>query len=114
MARSVANCSISRPQVPNKDGRLKPQMYATLSFGESEQHTMLAIPSQSVQELDGKTLVFVAEPQGAFTAKEVILGTEADGWIEVLSGLQPGERLVTAGGFLLKSQLSKSTAGDNE
>jgi multidrug efflux pump subunit AcrA (membrane-fusion protein) len=67
-----------------------------------------------VQELDGKTVVFVAEPQGGFTAKEVTLGTEVDGWIEVLSGVQPGERLVTTGGFLLKSQLSKSAAGDNE
>ncbi len=103
-----------RCRVPNKDGRLKPQMYATLSFGEGERRTLLAIPSPAVQELDGKTMVFVVEPQGGFTAKEVTLGTEVDGWIEVLSGLQPGERLVTAGGFLLKSQLSKSAAGDDE
>ena len=103
-----------RCRVPNTAERLKPQMYTTLSFGESEQHTMLAIPSQAVQELDGKTVVFVADPQGAFTAKEVTLGTEADSWIEVLSGMQPGERLVTTGGFLLKSQLSKAAAGDSE
>ncbi len=103
-----------RCQVPNSQGKLKPQMYATLSFGEGEARSFLAIPAQAVQDLDNKAVVFVTEDQKTFAPREVALGPEIEGWAEVLSGLRPGERIATAGSFLLKSELSKSAADAEE
>lgn len=103
-----------RCQAPNLQGKLKPQMYATLSFGEGEPQAVLAVPSRAIQELDGKTVVFVAEDAGKFSAREVVLGSETEGWVEILSGATAGEKIVTAGSFLLKSELSKSATNTEE
>ncbi len=54
--------------------------------------------------------MFVEEGDG-FLAKPVSLGATDGEWIEVLSGIEPGERVVVRGGFILKSELQKSEAG---
>lgn len=103
-----------RCRVPNMQGKLKPQMYATLSFGEGEPRTTLAVPSQAIQELNGKTVVFIATGTEQFLPREVMLGPETAGWVEILSGVSSGEKIVTVGSFLLKSELSKSATAEEE
>lgn len=103
-----------RCRVPNMQGKLKPQMYTTLSFGEGEPRTTLAVPSQAIQELNGKTVVFIATGTEQFLPREVMLGPEAAGWVEILSGVSSGEKIATAGSFLLKSELSKSATAEEE
>ena len=48
--------------------------------------------------------VFVARDGGKFVPREVRLGLAADGWVEVLEGLRPGERVVTSAQFLIDSE----------
>jgi len=99
-----------RCQVPNADGRLKPEMYASLALGAGEAHEVLVVPSAAVQELRGKPIVFVRTAQGSFERRDVTLGAEAEGWIEVRSGVTQGESVVTTGAFLLKSELLRGRA----
>ena len=54
--------------------------------------------------VDGVTFVFVHHDEGRFEPREVVVGVEGDGQIEVLSGLIPGERVVTAANFLIDSE----------
>jgi cobalt-zinc-cadmium efflux system membrane fusion protein len=103
-----------RCQAPNADGRLKPHMYATISLGQSESLSIVVAPSQALQDLNGKPVVFVAGENGAFTPREVEIGLESEGWTEILSGLQVGEKIVTTGSFLLKSELSRSALQEEE
>lgn len=103
-----------RCRVPNVQGKLKPQMYTTLSFGEGEPRTTLAVSSQAIQELNGKTVVFIAADTEKFLPREVRLGPETEGWVEILSGVSLGEKIVTTGSFLLKSELSKSATEAEE
>jgi cobalt-zinc-cadmium efflux system membrane fusion protein len=103
-----------RCRVPNQYGRLKPQMYATLAFGEAEARSVPVVPSQAVQELDGKSVVFTVDGAGKFSAREVATGPESEGWTEIRSGVQPGEKIVTTGSFLLKSELSKASMQEEE
>jgi cobalt-zinc-cadmium efflux system membrane fusion protein len=103
-----------RCRTPNPQGKLKPQMYATLSFGAGESHAVLAVPSQAIQELEGKTVVFVAKEAGQFLVREVTLGLEVEGQVEILTGIAPGEKVVTTGSFLLKSELSKPATDAEE
>lgn len=102
-----------RCEVPNPDGRLKPEMYATVEIGESQPRTIVAIPATSVQTVSGQASVFVVESDGRFRVRPVELGPERDGLVEVRRGLRVGERVVAEGAFILKSELMKaSDAGE--
>ncbi len=99
-----------RCEVPNPDGRLKPEMYATVALGEGEPRTVLVVPQDAVQTLDGSPVVFVAEGGDRFRAQPVTPGAKIDGLIEVTEGLTADQPIVTAGSFLLKSELLKAAA----
>ncbi len=98
-----------RVEVANPDGRLKPEMYATVQVGESEPRPILAVPATCVQSLEGQSTVFVSEADGRFRARPVELGVERDGMVEVKRGLAEGDRVATAGAFILKSEMLKSS-----
>jgi RND family efflux transporter MFP subunit len=100
-----------RCQVPNTDGRLKPEMYANVEIGEGDPHELVAVPTGAVQTMHGQSSVFVAEADGRFRARVVDIGSERDGLVEVRTGLRAGERVVTSGAFVLKSELLKTGAG---
>ena len=97
-----------RCEVPNRDGRLKPEMYATVDVGEQQPRPVLAIASTAVQTVNAQPSVFVAEPGNRFRVRPVELGPERDGQVVVRRGLQAGEKVVTGGAFILKSELFKS------
>jgi cobalt-zinc-cadmium efflux system membrane fusion protein len=60
----------------------------------------------------GKPTIFVREGEGAFEAREITAGRESGGYVEVLSGVSPGDEVVTEGGFYLKSLMLKDEMGD--
>jgi cobalt-zinc-cadmium efflux system membrane fusion protein len=103
-----------RCQVPNADGRLKPEMYASLTLSSGEPHEVLAVPSGAVQEIGGAPLVFVRTRGGSFERRDVTLGQEAEGWVEVRSGLKEGEEVAAGGSFLLKSELLEASVAGEE
>lgn len=102
-----------RSTVANPGRRLKPEMFATMSLGEGDPRTVVVAPAAALQSVNGTTSVFVAEAGGRFVARAVQTGTEADGLVEVTSGLTGGERIVVAGSFVLKSELGKAPEGEN-
>jgi cobalt-zinc-cadmium efflux system membrane fusion protein len=103
-----------RCQVPNPDGLLKPEMYARVALGESAPRPMVVVPEAAIQEMDGKPYVFVAGEKGRFEKREVALGASSDGLVEIRSGVAAGEKVATAGSFLLKSQLLSASAPAEE
>jgi cobalt-zinc-cadmium efflux system membrane fusion protein len=103
-----------RCQVPNADGRLKPEMYAQFTLSAGEPHPVLAVPSAAIQEIEGKPIVFVRTAKGAFEKRDVTVGAEADGWVEVRGGVKEGEAVATTGSFLLKSELLKGSMAGEE
>ena len=72
----------------------------------------LAVPEEAVQIISGQPVVFVAENQGIFTVRKIETGNGIRGWRPVLSGLAEGERYVSRGAFILKSELLKGTFGE--
>lgn len=69
----------------------------------------LVVPSDAVQTVEGRQVVFVAEGRG-FRARPVVTGRVAAGRTEILRGLREGERIAGRGAFLLKAELSRSEA----
>ena len=84
---------------------LKPDMYADVRIRIQGDGEGIAIPSEAVVRSGERNIVFVAEGNGRFTPREVALGMHLDGdKVQVLSGIAPGERVVTSGQFLLDSE----------
>lgn len=69
----------------------------------------LSVPADAVQNVDGRSAVFVAV-DGGFKAQPVLAGRRAGDRIEILGGLTGNERIVGANAFLLKAELAKGEA----
>ena len=96
-----------RVEVANRDRLLKPGMFAKIVLGVETKRNVITVPPSAIQTQKGETIVFVAEGGGRFERREVTLGTRTTFKQEVISGLQAGEKVVTSGSFILKSELEK-------
>lgn len=108
MGRSVVMESRAVPliaEIENLDGRLRPGMFVRVALPEAKPREVIAIPESAVVSNEGRVIVFVAAGEREFLAREVKTGVMEDGTVEVVEGLQPGERIVTEGAFVLKSEL---------
>jgi len=104
-----------RCEVPNRDGRLKVQMFARLALPVSVTRDTLVIPSRAVQDIDGVPTVFVRIDEEKFETRAVRVGPAIGELVEVLDGLKPAERVVTDGALMLKSRLKlRVEAEENE
>lgn len=70
----------------------------------------VAVPRASVQSSKGRDVVYVRE-DGRFEERRVVLGRRDAAFVEVVSGLRPGEQIAAAGSFVVKADLGKSEAG---
>jgi len=96
-----------RIELPNRSGRLRPGMFATVSFGGSAQPALL-VPSEALIRTGKRTLVMLALDKGRYRPAEVQTGMEAGGDTEILAGLSEGEKIVASGQFLIDSEASLS------
>ncbi|MEK6586071.1 MAG: efflux RND transporter periplasmic adaptor subunit [Nitrospirota bacterium] len=96
-----------RIELPNQDGRLKPEMFATIRLFSEAQPEQLAVPEAALQRDQGRTFVFVQRSPNEYELREVHVG-ESNGTVTaILGGLNEGEPVVTHGAFVLKSELLK-------
>lgn len=103
-----------RCEVPNRDGRLKLQMFVTVGIATTTARDALVVPAAAVQQVDDDTVVFVQTGDDTFEKRVVEAGTGTGGWVPVLTGLKAGERVVTDGAFMLKSKLKAASIGEGE
>ncbi|MBX3023505.1 efflux RND transporter periplasmic adaptor subunit [bacterium] len=91
-----------RVRVPNAAGRLRPNGFVQVAFTPDEQPRVV-VPVGAVVTDDQESFVFVraAGSDTALDRRQVTLGHQQGGQVEVLSGLAPGEAYVTKGALLL-------------
>lgn len=90
-----------RARIDNKDLRLKPGMLLTVDL-KTRERVALAIPEAALIARSGRTSVYVVTqqedgPSLIASLRPVVTGGRYDGWIEVISGLQDGESVITEG-----------------
>ena len=104
----------ARVTVPNTDGRLRPGMYATARLFGDASAPRPVVPSEAVvrtgAEAEGEAAVILALGEGRFRPQPVTLGEESGGLVQILSGLQAGDRVVTSAQFLIDSEARLSSA----
>ena len=96
-----------RVELPNRGGRLRPGMFATVHLTDSVAGGML-VPSEAVIRTGKRNLVMVAVAGGRYRPVEVQIGREGGGKTQILAGLAPGQKVVASGQFLLDSEASLS------
>jgi Cu(I)/Ag(I) efflux system membrane fusion protein len=96
-----------RIELPNRGGRLRPGMFATVTFSGSPQSALL-VPSEALIRTGTRTLVMLALDKGRYQPAEVRIGRESGDETEILAGLHDGEKVVASGQFLIDSEASLS------
>ena len=107
----TSRTATARVVLDNPSGELRPGLFLTAIVHGSGTDTALMIPENAVQTVEETPSVFVPGANG-FVPLPVALGRRSDGQIEIIRGLNEGERYVASGAFTLKAELEKSAFGD--
>ena len=87
-------------------------MFVRVTVPVGEPHQALSIKPESVLQHENEQFVFVDMRDGAFQRVDVQTGEATPDWVEVVSGISPGQLIVTGGAFLLKSELLLQGEGE--
>jgi RND family efflux transporter MFP subunit len=92
-----------RLEADNPDLSLRPDLFLNVEFSLSGP-PRLSVPQDAVIDTGLTQVVYVALGEGRYEPRRVEAGEHFDGRVEILSGLQPGERIVISGAFLVDSE----------
>ena len=95
-----------RIEVANPRGDLRLGMYADVAISTGETTARVMIPRASIQQVGNRTVVYLADSQqpGRFVERAVTLGVSSGEQVEVVSGLRPGDVVVTEGSFFVRAE----------
>ncbi|WP_161596803.1 efflux RND transporter periplasmic adaptor subunit [Chitinophaga vietnamensis] len=84
----------------NPGHQLKPGMYANVHFIDPPQ-TQIRVPATAIMQQENSGYVFVEAAPGAWCRRKVTTGETDSTQVIITGGLQPGEKIITQGGFYL-------------
>jgi Cu(I)/Ag(I) efflux system membrane fusion protein len=93
-----------RIEVANPDGRLRADMAATVEIAAPLTGSRIAVPESAVIDSGRRQVVLVERGEGRYEPRPVRLGARVPGWVQVLEGVRPGERVVTQATFLIDAE----------
>ncbi len=99
-----------RADIPNKDFKIKPNMYAEMFVNTGIAH-VLAIPTDAVEKFGDYNFAYVKVAPHTYEERKVETGKKNDLYTEIISGVKAGEEVVTRGSFeLLGESIKKQEA----
>jgi cobalt-zinc-cadmium efflux system membrane fusion protein len=101
----------ARAALANRDGLLRANVYAKARIVDDGNRVSVLIPRSAVQEAKGVQLVFVQRAIDAYEARRVRITPADNDMVAIASDVRPGERVVTTGSFLLKTETLKESIG---
>lgn len=100
-----------RVELDNSEKLLKPGSFARVLVLVPMQKTSVTVPPTAVQRQKKDQIVFVDEGNGLYQRRLIKTKLRTANEVEVIEGLKAGEKVVTTGSFILKSELEKSSFG---
>ena len=91
--------------VANADHRLKPEMFARVKVQSKPGHKVIQVPSKAILNDGEKFYVIVAQEGITFRIRRVSVGPDVEGQSRILSGLTPGEKIVTDGAIFMRREI---------
>jgi Cu(I)/Ag(I) efflux system membrane fusion protein len=98
-----------RVRIDNPDGYLKPGMFAQMRIDAAPMDDTLLIPREALIRTGSQSRVVLAKGEGRFKSVAVRVGHITDDQVEITSGLDEGDRIVTSAQFLIDSESSKTS-----
>ncbi|HYG33841.1 MAG TPA: efflux RND transporter periplasmic adaptor subunit [Clostridia bacterium] len=89
-------------EVKNPDNLLRVGQSLNLFVETAHAEDALAIPSAAIVEEDGRPIAFVQVSGETFQKRDLTLGIRQDNWVQVVSGITEGERVVTKGAYAVR------------
>ncbi|MGB2808259.1 MAG: efflux RND transporter periplasmic adaptor subunit [Sedimentisphaerales bacterium] len=102
--------ALARIVLDNTSGHLRPGTFITADVLVDKVPAKVTVAKDILQDIDDKTCVFVKN-EHCFEARPVTVGRSNDNHIEIVSGIRPGEKIVTKNSFRLKAELEKAVGG---
>jgi RND family efflux transporter MFP subunit len=95
-----------RVEVPNAGLDLRLGMLAEIGIQAAKGAPVVVVPREAVQTLGDRQVVYVAATgaPGRYLERQVTLGETTGDTVQVLSGLEPGESIVTRGSFYVRAE----------
>jgi cobalt-zinc-cadmium efflux system membrane fusion protein len=100
-----------RAEIDNADGRLRANQFAEATIGIAPGSNGLVVPRDAVQRFDDVSVVFVRAEKGTYEPRRVEPLRRTKDLVQVRGDLDEGEPVVTTGGFILKTELSRDSIG---
>jgi RND family efflux transporter MFP subunit len=98
----VSRTSAIRFALDNRDARFRIGQALRLRLFVGAEESATAIPESAVVDDGGRPVVFVQTGGESFARRPVQLGNRSDGYVQVLHGVEPGERVVDRGAYLVR------------
>jgi RND family efflux transporter MFP subunit len=108
METKTAKVRVEVRNTPSLD--FKPEMYATVKLISPVVVDAVAIPDQAIIRSGERNIAVIALGGGYFDPREIKLGLMADGYVQVLEGINEGEKIVTSSQFLIDSESNLKAA----
>jgi membrane fusion protein, heavy metal efflux system len=101
-----------RAELPNPDGRLRANQFGRAAIRIGDRHKAVTVAKSAVQRYENADLVFLPQKENVYRPQRIKTtpSGRAD-TLEVTWGLKPGQEVVTAGAFLLKTEIMKGSIG---
>ena len=95
-----------RLRFENPGERLKPNMYANVKIYGGAKENTIVIPIEGLIRTGRDERVIIDLGEGKFEARDVTAGIESGNYVEILDGVNDGDKIVTSGQFLIDSEAS--------
>ena len=99
-------------RVANPDGKLRPNMRATLHIVTDQADSVVAVPHSAVLGDAGNLFVFVQSDDAGlvYERRAVVTGIQDDRYVEMIEGVFPSDKVVTLGNYQLQYVTTKKPA----
>ncbi|ODT63049.1 hypothetical protein ABS71_14830 [bacterium SCN 62-11] len=102
----------ARLELPNREGQLRPNMFAEVVVPTGKNRRVLSLPQEAVVKVENQWVVYLQEEPGHYQRHAVTVGEKSAGWVEIRSGLQAGDLVVTRGALALQAEDLKASMGE--
>jgi len=93
----------ARVEIANPDIKLKPDMFVNTII-KQPLDSSIVVPVTAVMDTGKRQVVWVESAPGSFESREVRVGQRSNDKIQILSGLNPGDKVAVSGGYLIDSE----------
>ena len=106
---SQSRTAMARVVIDNKNRTWLPGLPVDINLTTDEVIVPLAVSLEGIQALRDWTVVFVRYGE-YFEARPLVLGRRDNSYVEVLEGIQAGEKYAAGNSFLIKADIGKAGA----